>query len=75
MCLVAFMQASNVSVYAGSWRWPASEHNFLDLRYYKKIARTLEEGTFDLMFFDDRLAMPAIYGDSVDLLGNEQRAE
>ncbi|MQA14886.1 MAG: NtaA/DmoA family FMN-dependent monooxygenase [Pseudonocardiaceae bacterium] len=65
MALVAFMQASNVSVYSGSWRYPASEHGFLDLRYYQKIARTLEEGTFDLMFFDDRLAMPAIYGNSV----------
>jgi FMN-dependent oxidoreductase (nitrilotriacetate monooxygenase family) len=65
MALVAFMQASNVSVFAGSWRWPSTAHDYLDLRYYQRIARTLEEGTFDLMFFDDRLAMPAIYGDSV----------
>ena len=33
--------------------------------YYEKLARTLEEGCFDLMFFDDRLAMPGIYGGSV----------
>jgi len=33
--------------------------------YYTKIARTLEEGTFDLVFFDDRLAMPGVYGNSV----------
>ncbi|HTF54724.1 MAG TPA: LLM class flavin-dependent oxidoreductase [Pseudonocardia sp.] len=65
MALVAFMQASNVSVFAGSWRWPSSAEDYLDLRYYQRIARTLEDGTFDLMFFDDRLAMPAIYGDSV----------
>ncbi|HEY9414943.1 MAG TPA: LLM class flavin-dependent oxidoreductase [Pseudonocardia sp.] len=65
MAMVAFMQASNVSVFAGSWRWPSTEHTYLDMGYYQKIARTLEEGTFDLMFFDDRLAMPAIYGDSV----------
>ncbi len=65
MTLVAFMQAANVSVYGGSWRYPSTEHSFLDIGYYQKIARTLEEGTFDLMFFDDRLAMPAIYGDSV----------
>ncbi|WP_035753569.1 LLM class flavin-dependent oxidoreductase [Parafrankia discariae] len=58
------MQASNVSVYSGSWRYPSSAHDFLDLRYYQRIARVLEEGTFDLMFFDDRLAMPSIYGDS-----------
>jgi FMN-dependent oxidoreductase (nitrilotriacetate monooxygenase family) len=65
MALVAFMQASNVSVFAGSWRWPASDLDYLDMEYYQRIGRTLERGTFDLMFFDDRLAMPAIYGDSV----------
>jgi FMN-dependent oxidoreductase (nitrilotriacetate monooxygenase family) len=66
LTLVAFMQASNVSVYSGSWRYPSAAHDFLDLRYYQRIARVLEEGTFDLMFFDDRLAMPSIYGDSPD---------
>ena len=65
LTLVAFMQASNVSVFAGSWRYPSTASDYLDLRYYQRIARTLEEGTFDMMFFDDRLAMPAIYGDSV----------
>nr|WP_200931291.1 LLM class flavin-dependent oxidoreductase [Frankia sp. R43] len=64
LTLVAFMQASNVSVYSGSWRYPSSMPDFLDLRYYQRIARVLEEGTFDLMFFDDRLAMPSIYGSS-----------
>lgn len=64
LTLVAFMQASNVTVYSGSWRYPSSASDFLDLRYYQRIARVLEEGTFDLMFFDDRLAMPAIYGNS-----------
>ncbi|MQA17655.1 MAG: LLM class flavin-dependent oxidoreductase, partial [Pseudonocardiaceae bacterium] len=65
MTLVAFMQAANVSVYAGSWRYPSAEHSFLDMSYYQKIGRTLEEGKFDLAFFDDRLAMPGVYGDSV----------
>ncbi|MFJ9089549.1 LLM class flavin-dependent oxidoreductase [Streptomyces sp. NPDC102384] len=64
MTLVAFLQASNVSVYSGSWRYPSAAADFLDVRYYQRIARVLEEGTFDLMFFDDRLAMPTIYGDS-----------
>jgi FMN-dependent oxidoreductase (nitrilotriacetate monooxygenase family) len=64
MTLVAFMQASNVTVYSGSWRYPSATHDFLDLRYYQRVARVLEEGTFDLMFFDDRLAMPSIYGGS-----------
>ena len=65
MALVGFMQAGNTSVYTGSWRHPATEHGFLTASYYQKLGRTLEEGCFDLMFFDDRLAMPGIYGGSV----------
>jgi FMN-dependent oxidoreductase (nitrilotriacetate monooxygenase family) len=65
MSLVGFMQAGNVTVYAGSWRHPATEHGFLDQRFYVKLGRTLEDGCFDLMFFDDRLAMPGIYRGSV----------
>ncbi len=65
MSLVAFMQAGSQTVYSGSWRHPATEHGFLDQRYYQKLGRTLEEGCFDMMFFDDRLAMPGVYGDSV----------
>ena len=65
MALVAFMQASNVTVYAGSWRHPATDHGFLTANYYVNIGRLLEQGCFDLMFFDDRLAMPGIYGGSV----------
>ena len=65
MSLVGFMQAGNVSVYAGSWRHPATEHGFLTPGYYQKLGRTLEDGCFDMMFFDDRLAMPGIYAGSV----------
>jgi FMN-dependent oxidoreductase (nitrilotriacetate monooxygenase family) len=65
MALVGFMQAGNATVYAGSWRHPATEHGFLTSGYYQKLGRALEEGCFDLMFFDDRLAMPGIYGGSV----------
>jgi FMN-dependent oxidoreductase (nitrilotriacetate monooxygenase family) len=65
MSLVGFMQAGNVTVYAGSWRHPATEHGFLDQRFYQKLGRILEDGCFDLMFFDDRLAMPGIYRGSV----------
>jgi FMN-dependent oxidoreductase (nitrilotriacetate monooxygenase family) len=65
MALVAFMQAGSSTVYAGSWRHPATEHAFLDKEYYEQIARTLERGCFDLMFFDDRLAMPGVYAASV----------
>jgi FMN-dependent oxidoreductase (nitrilotriacetate monooxygenase family) len=64
MSLIAFMQAGSTSVYAGSWRHPATEHRFLEASYYADLGRLLERGCFDLMFFDDRLAMPGIYGGS-----------
>src|SRR5271155_737147 len=63
--LDAFLQSGSASLYAGTWRHPAPEHGYLDASYYAKIGRQLEEGCFDLMFFDDRLAMPGIYGGSV----------
>jgi FMN-dependent oxidoreductase (nitrilotriacetate monooxygenase family) len=65
MTLVGFMQAGSTTVYAGSWRHPATEHGFLTAGYYAKLGRTLEDGRFDMMFFDDRLAMPGIYAGSV----------
>ena len=65
LSLVGFMQAGSTTVYAGSWRHPSTEHGFLDAGYYQKLGRTLEAGCFDMMFFDDRLAMPGIYGGSV----------
>ena len=70
LALVGFMQAGNATVYAGSWRHPATEHGFLDARYYQKLGRTLEDGCFDMMFFDDRLAMPGVYGGSSEVQRN-----
>ena len=64
MLLVAFMQASNCSNYTGSWRHPETSQEFLDLRYYQDIARTLEGARFHMAFLDDRLAMPSRFGDS-----------
>jgi FMN-dependent oxidoreductase (nitrilotriacetate monooxygenase family) len=65
MTLVGFMQAGNVTVYSGSWRYPSADLGFLSMDYYTRIAKVLEEGRFDCMFFDDRLAMPGVYGASV----------
>ena len=61
MSLVGFMQAGNATVYAGSWRHPATEHGFLKASYYQKLGRTLEDGCFDAMFFDDRIRSVAIW--------------
>ena len=63
MTMVAFMQAQNCSNYVGSWRHPATAPDFLSAEYYRRIARTLENGKFHAAFFDDRLAMPDAYGD------------
>ncbi len=65
MTLVGFMQAGNVTVYSGSWRYPSADLGFLTMDYYTRIGKVLEEGKFDCVFFDDRLAMPGVYGDSV----------
>ena len=65
MTLVGFMQAGNVTVYSGSWRYPSADLGFLTMDYYTHIAQVLERGRFDCVFFDDRLAMPGVYGDSV----------
>ena len=66
MALVAFLQAQNCSNYPASWRHPQTMPDFMSPQYYQRIARTLEEGKFDLAFFDDRLAMPDRYGDDYE---------
>lgn len=60
--MVGFMQAQNCSIAPGSWRHPASATDFTSPEYFQRIGRVLEEGKFHLAFFDDRLAMPDIYG-------------
>jgi FMN-dependent oxidoreductase (nitrilotriacetate monooxygenase family) len=65
MALVAFLQAQNCSNYPASWRHAATAPDFLSAEYYQRIARTLEAGCFHMAFFDDRLAIPDRYGDSV----------
>lgn len=67
MSLIAFLQAQNCSNYVGSWRHKLSMTDFLTPDYFTRIARTLEDARFDMAFFDDRLAMPDIYGRSHDL--------
>lgn len=62
MTMVGFLQAQNCSIAPGSWRHPANPMDFLTPDYFQRIARVLEDGKFHLAFFDDRLAMPDIYG-------------
>jgi FMN-dependent oxidoreductase (nitrilotriacetate monooxygenase family) len=52
---------------AGAWRYPSSEqYRFLEAGYYQHIARTLERGKFDLIFFADKLAVPGRFPDAVE---------
>jgi alkanesulfonate monooxygenase SsuD/methylene tetrahydromethanopterin reductase-like flavin-dependent oxidoreductase (luciferase family) len=63
MTLVAFLQAQNCTNFPASWRHPAAAQDFMTPEYYQRIGRTLEDGKFQLAFFDDRLAIPDVYAD------------
>ncbi len=62
MVLVGFLQAQNCTTLASSWRHPDSRSDFLTADYFQTIGRILEEGCFQMAFFDDRLAMPDMLG-------------
>lgn len=62
MALVAFLQAQNCTTIPASWRHPEARVDCTSPDYYRHIGRVLEAGKFDLGFFDDRLAMPDMYG-------------
>ena len=62
MTLVAFLQAQNCTTIPSAWRHPEARIDTYSPEYYQHIAKILEEGKFDMGFFDDRLAMPDMYG-------------
>ncbi len=62
MILAAFTPASTTQASVGAWMHPATDPRIFDAGYYIELARTLERGGFDVMFIDDRLAMPAAFG-------------
>jgi FMN-dependent oxidoreductase (nitrilotriacetate monooxygenase family) len=62
MTLVGFLQAQNCTNFVGSWRHPLAAQDFTSAEYYRRIGRALEAGKFHLGFFDDRLAMPDLFG-------------
>jgi FMN-dependent oxidoreductase (nitrilotriacetate monooxygenase family) len=65
MILAAFGSASATLGSVGAWTHLSSDLGLLDADYYINLGRTCERVGFDILFFDDRLAMPAAYGDSV----------
>ncbi|MBD2435535.1 LLM class flavin-dependent oxidoreductase [Nostoc sp. FACHB-110] len=62
--LAGFLLASQVVHSHAVWRHPRTELGFLEAEYYQNIARVLERGKFDLVFFADSLTMPDTYGGS-----------
>ena len=69
--LVAFLQAQNCTTIPAAWRHPDARIDTYSPQYYRHIARVLEDGKFDVGFFDDRLAMPDMYsGDHAHTVEN-----
>ena len=62
IALIGFLQAQNCTTIPAAWRHPEARHDVTDAGFYQHIAKVLERGLFDLGFFDDRLAMPDMYG-------------
>src|SRR4029453_6638962 len=66
MRLCGFLIAGPVSHSHAIWRNPAHDVDFLDLDFYLHIARTLERGKFDLVFFADRLRIAGRHGPNLE---------
>jgi FMN-dependent oxidoreductase (nitrilotriacetate monooxygenase family) len=62
MHLAGFLIAGPVAHGHALWRNPAHAVPFLSIDYYVEIARILERGRFDLIFFADRLAIADRFG-------------
>jgi len=66
MHLVAFLLSGPTSHHHGMWRHPETDNRFLEPDYYEHVARVLELGKFDALFFADILALPDFYRGNFD---------
>jgi FMN-dependent oxidoreductase (nitrilotriacetate monooxygenase family) len=64
MHLCGFLIAGPVAHSHAIWRNPNHTTDFLGLEHYVHIAKVLERGRFDFLFFADRLAIADRYGAS-----------
>lgn len=62
MHMCGFLIAGPVVHSHAIWRNPKHDTKFLSLEHYANIARSLERGRFDFLFFADRLAIADRYG-------------
>src|SRR5262249_22171377 len=61
MHLVAFLKTGPTCHHHGMWRHPESDNDFLDPEWYEHVARVLENGKFDCLFFADNLGILHLY--------------
>ena len=60
--LAGFLIASQLTHSHAQWKHPRNQTGFLTAEFYQDIARTLELGKFDYVFFADVLASPSRFG-------------
>jgi FMN-dependent oxidoreductase (nitrilotriacetate monooxygenase family) len=68
MHLVAFLLSGPTSHHHGMWRHPETENRFLEPDFYEHIARVLELGKFDALFFADVLSISDFYKGSFETI-------
>ena len=69
MHLVAFLMTGPTCHHHGAWRHPESDiEDILSPSRYEHIARVLEAGCFDSLFFADILGLYDLYGRSFDTM-------
>ncbi len=69
MHLVAFLMTGPTCHHHGAWRHPESDiDDILSPTRYEHIARVLEAGKFDALFFADILGLYDLYGGSYDTM-------
>lgn len=68
MHLVAFLKAGPTCHHHGMWRHPETDNSFLEPEWYEHIARTLERGCFDALFFADVSGIQDFYNGSYDTI-------
>ena len=64
MHLVAFLLAGPTAHHHGAWRHPEADLGFFTPEWHEHIARVLEQGKFDSLFFADILGLYDLYGGS-----------
>src|SRR4029077_18255631 len=68
MRLVAFLKTGPTCHHHGMWRHPESDNDFLDPAWYEHVARVLEKGKFDCLFFADTLGIFVLYKGGFDTM-------